>query len=118
MSRMSSRASAETIQVPRAYQDILVAPSSGPLFQPEFSWENTARVAGVFVSVREAATRLGVHENTIRNWVDRGLLRAVRLPGSGYRRIDVAGVERIRRGILGNLAPGTVGPSVELPSDY
>jgi hypothetical protein len=24
----------------------------------------------------------------------------------------------MRRGILGNLAPGTVGPTVELPSDY
>ncbi len=38
------------------------------------------------ISVREAARRLGVHENTVRRYADRGLIRAVRLP-SGVRRI-------------------------------
>ncbi len=34
-------------------------------------------------NVRETARRLGVDENTVRNWEKRGLLRAIRLPGSG-----------------------------------
>lgn len=37
--------------------------------------------------VREAARLIGVHENTIRNWCNAGLLRFRTLPGSGYRRV-------------------------------
>ena len=40
-----------------------------------------------WLSIREAARRLGVHENTIRNWIARGTLKFARLPGSGYRRL-------------------------------
>jgi excisionase family DNA binding protein len=47
------------------------------------------------LSVRETARRLGVHENTIRNWERAGLIRAVRLP-SGFRRFQPAEVERLR----------------------
>lgn len=47
------------------------------------------------LSVRETARLLGVHENTVRNWQQRGLLRAVRLP-SGVRRFEPAEVERLR----------------------
>jgi excisionase family DNA binding protein len=47
------------------------------------------------LNVRDTAARLGVHENTVRNWADRGLLRPLRLPGSGYRRFDVAEVDRL-----------------------
>ena len=39
-----------------------------------------------FLNVRDTARVLGVHENTIRNWESRGLLRAIHLPGSGFRR--------------------------------
>lgn len=45
-----------------------------------------------FITVREAAALLGVHENTVRRYADGGLIRAVRLP-SGVRRLhrpDVA----------------------------
>jgi excisionase family DNA binding protein len=66
--------------------------------------------------VSEAAHELGVHENTIRNWVEKGILKAVRLP-SGHRRLDPAEVDNLRLGILGNLAPATVGPRVELGDD-
>jgi excisionase family DNA binding protein len=38
------------------------------------------------LTVRATADLLGVHENTVRNWEERGILRAVRLPGSGFRR--------------------------------
>ncbi len=40
------------------------------------------------MTVRGAAAVLGVHENTVRHWEQRGLLRAVRLPGSGFRRFS------------------------------
>lgn len=64
------------------------------------------------LSVRETARRLGVHENTVRNWQDRGVLRAVKLPGSGYRRFDPAEVERLRAEMLNNLAPAVEGPVI------
>jgi excisionase family DNA binding protein len=45
-------------------------------------------------SIKDAAVRLGVHENTIRNWIDRGILRSYRLP-SGHRRLLAEEVERL-----------------------
>lgn len=64
------------------------------------------------LNVREAARRLGVHENTIRNWVDRGILRATRLPGSGFRRLDVAEVDRLAREMREAAAPAEEAPVV------
>lgn len=49
------------------------------------------------LNVRETADRLGVHENTIRNWQAKGLLRAIRLPGSNFRRFPREEVERMHR---------------------
>jgi excisionase family DNA binding protein len=57
------------------------------------------------LNVRETARRLGVHENTVRNWADRGILRPMRLPGSGYRRFDVADVERLAQEMRDAAAP-------------
>jgi excisionase family DNA binding protein len=65
-----------------------------------------------FLNVRDAARALGVHENTVRNWEARGLLRAVRLPGSGFRRFAVEDVERLRAEMFEQLAPVTEGPVV------
>jgi excisionase family DNA binding protein len=48
------------------------------------------------ISIREAARRLGVDETTMRRYVDRGLLRAVRLP-SGVRRVRREDVEAFAR---------------------
>jgi excisionase family DNA binding protein len=64
------------------------------------------------LNVRDTARALGVHENTIRNWEERGLLRAVRLPGSGFRRFAAADVERLRDEMFEQLAPATEGPVV------
>jgi hypothetical protein len=64
------------------------------------------------LNVRDTARDLGVHENTIRNWEARGLLRAVRLPGSGFRRFAVEDVERLRAEMFEQLAPPTEGPVV------
>lgn len=49
-----------------------------------------------FVTIRATAMRLNVHENTIRNWVDKGILKARRLP-TGTRRIPAAEVDRMER---------------------
>ena len=65
-----------------------------------------------FLNVRQTAEALGVHENTVRNWEARGLLRAVRLPGSGFRRFSSDDVERLRREMFEQLAPATEGPVV------
>lgn len=56
-------------------------------------------------NVREAATRLGVHENTVRNMEQRGQLKAVRLPGSGYRRFLKEDIERMRAEMFSAFPP-------------
>jgi hypothetical protein len=53
-----------------------------------------------------------VHENTVRNWEARGILRAVHLPGSGLRRFAIRDVERLRAEMFEQLAPATEGPIV------
>lgn len=65
-----------------------------------------------FLNVRDTARVLGVHENTVRNWESRGLLRAVHLPGSGFRRFAVEDVERLRAEMFEQFAPETEGPVV------
>jgi len=50
-----------------------------------------------FLSVRETARRLDVHENTVRNWVDKGILESARKPGARFHRFTAAEVERVRR---------------------
>jgi excisionase family DNA binding protein len=65
-----------------------------------------------FLNVRQAASELGVHENTIRNWEDRGLLHGIRLPGSGFRRFPREEIERMRREMF-----ATYAPAVELPEE-
>ncbi len=59
------------------------------------------------LNVRTTAQELGVHENTIRNWEKSGLLRGVKLPGSGFRRFPREEVERMRRELMSSYAPRT-----------
>jgi len=47
------------------------------------------------MQVRMAARELGVSENTLRRWEERGLLRAVRLP-SGVRRFRPEDIAALR----------------------
>jgi excisionase family DNA binding protein len=49
-----------------------------------------------YIGVREAARRLGVHENTVRNWAKGGVLAAARQAGSRTLRLDAGEVERLR----------------------
>jgi excisionase family DNA binding protein len=65
------------------------------------------------LNVREAAARLGVHENTIRNWETKGILHAVRLPASRYRRFEAGEIERMVREMRSHLAPADEGYVVE-----
>jgi excisionase family DNA binding protein len=65
-----------------------------------------------FLNVRETAQRLGVHENTVRNWQARGVLRGIKLPGSGFRRFPREEIERMRGEMLASYAPAT-----ELPEE-
>lgn len=60
------------------------------------------------LNVRRTAEELGVHENTVRNWEKSGLLRGIKLPGSGFRRFPREEVERMRRELLGSYAPETL----------
>ena len=56
------------------------------------------------MQVREAARALGVSENTIRRWEERGLIPAVRLP-SGVRRFRSADIEAARARMYERLPP-------------
>ncbi len=71
---------------------------------------------GTLLNVRETARLLGVSEATVRNWSNRGVLRAGRLPGSGFRRFDRAQVERMRDEMLSQMAPMEEGPVIDRPA--
>lgn len=64
-----------------------------------------------FLNVRETARELGVHENTVRNLERRGDLKAVRLPGSGFRRFRKEDVTRMREEMWAQFAPDTAMPA-------
>jgi len=68
---------------------------------------------GGLINVRETARLLGVSEATVGNWANRGVLRAGRLPGSGFRRFNRDQVERMRQEMMYQLAPLDDGPVVE-----
>ena len=52
------------------------------------------------IPISEAAERLGVHENTVRNWIDQGLLDGYRTP-TGRRKPRLESVERLQREMFG-----------------
>jgi len=49
-----------------------------------------------FLTISQAAERLGIHVNTLRAWSDKGLVQHVKLP-SGYRRFPTSEIDRLRR---------------------
>jgi excisionase family DNA binding protein len=63
------------------------------------------------MQVRQAAHALGVHENTVRRWEERGLLHAVRLP-SGVRRFRPEDIEQMREQMFSGFAPLTADDDV------
>lgn len=57
------------------------------------------------LTAQDAAERLGVHPNTVRNWGKRGVLHPRRLPGSNHRRFDADEVERVAQAMRRETAP-------------
>jgi excisionase family DNA binding protein len=117
---MASRTATEELQIPSAFRELVVGEYSAGESQLPLEWPTRERrsvAATTFLSVREVAARLGVHENTVRNWIEKGILRAARLPTSGYRRIPATEVRRVQQDIYGNLAAMTTGPVVDLPDE-
>lgn len=45
------------------------------------------------LKLEEVAERLGVHRDTVRHWVYKGLIPAIRLPGNAGRRIRESELE-------------------------
>lgn len=56
------------------------------------------------IPIADAAQRLGVHENTVRNWIDQGLLDGYRTP-TGRRKLRLDSVERLEREMFGVPSP-------------
>jgi excisionase family DNA binding protein len=56
------------------------------------------------LQVRQAAQALGVHENTVRRWEEKGMLHAIRLP-SGVRRFDSREIDAVRSRMYEGLPP-------------
>lgn len=52
-------------------------------------------MAGEGISTSQAAKELAVTTQTIRNYIDRGLIRAWTLP-TGYRRVNADDINRIK----------------------
>jgi len=64
----------------------------------------TSTLAPTTIPISVAAKRLGVHENTVRNWIDRGLLDGYMTP-TGRRRLRLTSVERLEREMFGFPSP-------------
>jgi helix-turn-helix protein len=56
------------------------------------------------IPISIAADRLGVHQNTVRNWIDRGLLDGYLTP-TGRRKLRLDSVERLEREMFGFPSP-------------
>ena len=56
------------------------------------------------ITIKEAASILGVSEPTLRRWDDAGKFKARRHPINGYRLYDRAKVLAMRKKILGKAA--------------
>ncbi|MGH2903585.1 MAG: helix-turn-helix domain-containing protein [Solirubrobacteraceae bacterium] len=57
-------------------------------------------LAPATISIKDAAARLGVHENTVRAWFDAGILDGYMSP-TGRRKVLLDSVERYAREMFG-----------------
>ena len=64
------------------------------------------------LNVRDTARALHARENTVRNWEERGILRAARLPGMRLSALLVQDVKRLRAEVFEEFAPATDGSLV------
>lgn len=51
------------------------------------------------MTIAKAAKEIGVHQQTLRSWVDKGLVPCTRLP-SGYRRFTDEQIAEIKQKML------------------
>jgi putative resolvase len=56
----------------------------------------TEQTEAQLLSISEAAKRLGIHQNTLRQWADQGRVKHIKLL-SGVRRFESDEIERVRR---------------------
>lgn len=56
------------------------------------------REPGRFIGVREAALRLSLHENTIRNMIADGRLTDARIPGAPFAKLDAQQIDALAEG--------------------
>jgi excisionase family DNA binding protein len=72
------------------------------------------------LTLREAARRIGVHENTVRNWVERGLLQPVRVEGLRYQRFRADEIDRVahEQEVSSEKARRTEGTTELVDADY
>jgi excisionase family DNA binding protein len=84
----------------------------------------TTTLAPTTLPISVAAERLGVHENTVRNWIDRGLLDGYLTP-TGRRKLRLTSVERLEREMFGFPSPAVemteptpAPPQSDEPSEY
>ena len=61
-----------------------------------------------YLSLKQAAQQLGVHEQTLRSWERQGLIHLARLPKSGYRRVPIEEVVRIQTAMHTSQPPADV----------
>jgi hypothetical protein len=64
----------------------------------------TTTLVPTTIPISVAAERLGVHENTVRNWIDRRLLDGYLMP-TGRRKLRLDSVERLEREMFGFPSP-------------
>ncbi|MFN8486200.1 MAG: MerR family DNA-binding transcriptional regulator [Caldilineaceae bacterium] len=67
-----------------------------------------------YLTLKRAAQILGVHEQTLRSWERKGLMRMAHLPKSGYRRVPMEEVERLQATMLADAEP--TGVRLALPN--
>ena len=64
------------------------------------------------IGIREAARIIGVHENTIRNWVKSGAIQVTRCTPGGHKRIDPDEAYRVRE-LITRIGAPLVPPSLD-----
>ncbi len=69
------------------------------------------------LTLKQASRILGVHENTLRNWERRGILRMTRLPHSRYRRVPREEVQRLAQELNLIENDGASGVWLQTPSN-
>ena len=81
---------------------------------------NTEQETQEYLTLRDAARRIGVHENTIRNWVSRGLLQPVKVAGVRYQRFRADDIDQVahQQQVSSEKARRTEGTTELVDADY